>query len=101
MRNTKHNWTNEDLTNTLNIILRNYNRKEWSEVLINISTSVGTSVGSVKALYTSFKRISQGYEANPTKGGVGHNWGQNVEDAYNQWVTDNAISNSKINVIFS
>ena len=101
MRNTKHNWTKEDLTNTLNIILKDYNREEWSDVLINVSTSIGTSVGSVKALYTSFKRISQGIEPNPTKGGIGCNWGKNVEDAYNQWVTDSNVSNSKINIIFS
>lgn len=97
----KHNWTTQDLTNTLNIILSNYNRKEWSVVLADISETIGTTKGSVKALYTSLKRISQGYEPDPKKGGVGCNWGQNVESSYNQWVKDNKLSQSKINIIFS
>ena len=97
----KHNWTKQDLTNTLNIILSNYNRKEWSVILTDVSDTVGTSKGSVKALYTSLKRISQGYEPNPNKGGVGCNWGKNVESSYSQWVNDNKLSQSKINIIFS
>jgi hypothetical protein len=44
----KHNWTNEDLKNTLNIILRDYNRKEWSDVLSSISASIGTSIIQLK-----------------------------------------------------
>ena len=62
---------------------------------------VSSTYRSVKALYTSLKRISQGHEPNPTKGGVGCNWGQNVESSYNQWVKDNKLSQSKINIIFS
>lgn len=96
----KHNWTNEDLTLVLDSILVCYKTREWSELIKDIAQDVGTTQGSVKALYTSLTRISQGHKPNPTQGGVGHNWGQNVEDAFSQWKKERKVSDSKLKIIF-
>ena len=96
----KHNWTNEDLTLVLDSILVCYKTREWSELIKDIAQDVGTTQGSVKALYVSLTRISQGYEPNPTQGGVGHNWGKNVEEAFYNWKEERKVSDSKLKIIF-
>lgn len=100
MKNKKHNWTNDDLTLVLDSILACYKSQDWNDVLKGIANDVGTTLGSVKALYVSLSRISQGHEPNPTQGGVGHNWGKNVEKAFNDWKVKHELTQSKINQIF-
>jgi len=97
----KHKWTQDELRLVLDSILLSYSSRDWSDLISDIASDVGVSKGSVNALYISLSRISQGFEPNPTKGGVGHNWGLNVEWAFDKWKCSHNLSQSKLNVIFS
>ena len=97
----RHQWTNEELRFVLDSILLGYTKVDWNVLLNTIREDVGVSNGSIKALYKSFSKISQGIEPNPTKGGVGSNWGSNVEFAFNDWRSHHKLTQSKVNIIFS
>lgn len=97
----RHQWSEQDLRFVLDSILLGYKKLDWNELLKDIGEDVGVSNGSIKALYKSFSRISQGIEPNPTKGGVGCNWGSNVEFAFNDWRSHHKLTQSKVNIIFS
>lgn len=97
----KHKWSNEELRTVLDMILLGHKITEWNDLLESIRLEIGVSSGSIKALYKSFSRVSQGLEPNPTKGGVGHNWGNNVTEAFNDWKSHHKLSNTRIYIIFS
>lgn len=98
---SKHLWSAGEHRIVLDEILQNYKNKDFGDILLGLSEKLNLSLNSIKVLYTSFSRISQGYEPNPTKGGPGHNWGSNVEVSFNEWRSINKLTQSQINIIFS
>ena len=98
---SKHLWSTGEHRIVLDEILQNYKSKDFSDILLGLSEQLNLSLNSIKGLYTSFSRISQGHEPNPTKGGPGHNWGSNVEFSFNEWRSTNKLTQSQLNIIFS
>ena len=98
---SKHLWSAGEHRIVLDEILQRYKSEDFNNILLGLSVKLNVSLNSVKGLYKSFSRISQGFEPNPKQGGPGCNWGKNVEFSFSEWKSINKLTQSKINIIFS
>ena len=101
MKNAKHTWNDFELRLVLETVLKYYKIRDWSSIIEHLSREIGVSENAVRVLLVSYGRMSQGFEANPTKGGAGHNWGANAERAFGLFKSEKELSTSKLNVIFN
>ena len=84
MSNKKHYWSKQEIISVIDttLALSNTNEQEANSIMAD---EVGVTKGAIRALRISLSRIASGYVPNPLRGGPGHNWGMNVEVAFNEW----------------
>ena len=87
-----HKWNKEQREVVLEILYKKYKHIDESEIFELASTSIGTTLGSVKGMYRSFQKISEGVEPSSTKGGFGSMFIQESIDVYNEFMERNNIS---------
>ena len=96
-----HKWSKEQREIVLEKLYKYYKSKDERVIFELASDNIGTTVGSIKGIYLSFKKISQGILPSKTKGGCGSMYNQETFDVYNEFVERNNISQNTLNVMFS
>ena len=66
----------------------------------NKNKRYGTTIGSVKGMYRSFQKISEGIEPSANKGGFGSMFIQESIDVYNEFMERNNISEREQQTMF-
>ncbi len=80
----KHMWSKDEIQSVIDTTLVLSNTDE-NEANLIMASDIGVTKGAIKALRISLSRIAMGFEPTPLTGGPGHNWGKNVEVAFNDW----------------
>ena len=98
---TRHKWTKEQQNLVISTVYKNWKNRDWNLIIEGLSDEIGCSKGAVKALCTSYGRMSKGIAADSLKGGVGYNWGSGAEIVFNEFIEAQNISAIQLDRVFN